>query len=461
MRTRRRVLSIFAAGLAVVVGPLTATASAAPGEDWFDKGVFPVPADTGAEMKAAVQSFSTTHTGRVTGTPAEANAANAIKAEIEALGYTTEVRSYPLVTPLPPVNAINRVVIARRAGSSMPDEEIIFGGHYDTLPQSVDGAYDNASGTRMLMGLAKALTDVPTNRTITFAFFSGEEEGTLSSDAMAADYKRTGRKVAAYLGFDMVGIAFPVGPTTPASVKPNTCLCMWHGQDDDDQRPLLEHVNFEYLKFPNLTQEGVEVRGDNVRNSDEAAWEGQGYRTLRWAGLQAAGHYPEYHKTGDRMDTIYATAGGEEFFEQGMFNTLRSSYYTALEIDNAPPVPTGSAAPTAGGGLTFDATASTDADGPLSVYAWDFGDGSTGSGPTVNHTYPQPGSYTVTLTVSDNRWSTVTRSVEFQVDSEDGGGAAPAPVVPEVGLPVLLVTAGAAAAGAVAVRRRRTVTVAS
>ncbi|HJR67499.1 MAG TPA: PKD domain-containing protein, partial [Gemmatimonadaceae bacterium] len=51
--------------------------------------------------------------------------------------------------------------------------------------------------------------------------------------------------------------------------------------------------------------------------------------------------------------------------------------------------------------ITFDATASTDPDNNIATYAWDFGDGSAGSGATVQHTYASGGEYTVTLTVTD------------------------------------------------------------
>jgi hypothetical protein len=44
--------------------------------------------------------------------------------------------------------------------------------------------------------------------------------------------------------------------------------------------------------------------------------------------------------------------------------------------------------------------------GPIVQYLWDFGDGRTATGPTVNHEYRRPGDYTVTLTVVDREGHT-------------------------------------------------------
>ncbi|MCW2524725.1 MAG: domain containing protein, partial [Frankiales bacterium] len=52
--------------------------------------------------------------------------------------------------------------------------------------------------------------------------------------------------------------------------------------------------------------------------------------------------------------------------------------------------------------VSFDASASTDSDGSVVGYAWDFGDGSTGTGVTATHVYAAAGSYSVSLIVTDN-----------------------------------------------------------
>ena len=56
----------------------------------------------------------------------------------------------------------------------------------------------------------------------------------------------------------------------------------------------------------------------------------------------------------------------------------------------------------AGEELTFDGSGSEDSDGEITEYAWDFGDGSTGTGAAPVHTYAEVGEYTATLTVKDD-----------------------------------------------------------
>ena len=71
---------------------------------------------------------------------------------------------------------------------------------------------------------------------------------------------------------------------------------------------------------------------------------------------------------------------------------------------------------------SFDGSASSDSDGTVVGYAWDFGDGTTGSGATLNHTYTAGGTYTVVLTVTDNEGAT--GNVSHSVSPQSNGAAA-------------------------------------
>ncbi len=51
---------------------------------------------------------------------------------------------------------------------------------------------------------------------------------------------------------------------------------------------------------------------------------------------------------------------------------------------------------------SFDATGSSDSDGTVAFYSWDFGDGTSGTGATATHTYTTAGDYRVVLSVLDN-----------------------------------------------------------
>jgi len=87
---------------------------------------------------------------------------------------------------------------------------------------------------------------------------------------------------------------------------------------------------------------------------------------------------------------------------------------------NNPPVAVISATPTSGTGpltVSFNGTSSYDSGGSITAYQWNFGDGTSGSGSTIQHTYQAAGSYTATLTVTDPGGSTGSRSVGISVQA--------------------------------------------
>jgi hypothetical protein len=95
------------------------------------------------------------------------------------------------------------------------------------------------------------------------------------------------------------------------------------------------------------------------------------------------------------------------------------------EPDNAAPTPgTISISPSGLGiaGITnygFTAQGSTDPENAPLTYAWNFGDGATGSGPTANHIFANGGNFTITLNVSDGT-SSATATTTLTVADMNG-----------------------------------------
>jgi PKD repeat protein len=91
---------------------------------------------------------------------------------------------------------------------------------------------------------------------------------------------------------------------------------------------------------------------------------------------------------------IEITASGGE--PLAVINTSTSSGMNPLKVD-------------------FDGSDSSDLDGAITAYQWDFGDGTSDQGVSVAHTYTTAGKYTAKLTVKDNDGKTGEDSVEITV----------------------------------------------
>jgi PKD repeat protein len=85
---------------------------------------------------------------------------------------------------------------------------------------------------------------------------------------------------------------------------------------------------------------------------------------------------------------------------------------------NRPPVAVIRASPTTGEApltVSFDASQSYDPDGRIASYNWNFGDGTTGTGIVISHTYSSAGTFNASLAVTDDEGATGADSITITV----------------------------------------------
>ncbi|QTE28895.1 LamG-like jellyroll fold domain-containing protein [Pengzhenrongella sicca] len=132
----------------------------------------------------------------------------------------------------------------------------------------------------------------------------------------------------------------------------------------------------------------------------------------------SAGQYTGYWRIGgDTLAADWPGAGGQNFagdvddvaiYGRALAPSEVATHYSTGSggvVPNQPPVASFGATPT-GLSVAVDGAASSDPDGTVTAYSWEFGDGGTGTGAAATHEYAAEGTYPVTLTVTDDDGST-------------------------------------------------------
>jgi len=110
------------------------------------------------------------------------------------------------------------------------------------------------------------------------------------------------------------------------------------------------------------------------------------------------------------------------FDEEGEQDTIVKSIKVTEPGENNPPVADfvfRPEMPNIDQEIMFDASRSHDIDGQIVSYIWDFGDTCMIDGKNAVHVYPEPGTYTVTLTVTDDKGASDTITKDITVKKED------------------------------------------
>ncbi len=221
---------------------------------------------------------------------------------------TMEPSSFPtklsakIASDYAPVTRPLHNVLAYVPGTERPEEIVVVGAHYDHIgttekgmcrPAKGDGgredricngADDNASGTAMVLELARSFARAKPRRSVVFAFFAGEELGLFGSKALADDPPRAppfdGGRVVAMINLDMVGRLGPKG------------LAIGGVGSSSAWMPLLDEIGNEGLKI--LYERAVASR------SDQANF----YRHEIPVLFFFTGIHRDYHRAGDEADAI-------------------------------------------------------------------------------------------------------------------------------------------------------------
>jgi Zn-dependent M28 family amino/carboxypeptidase len=194
------------------------------------------------------------------------------------------------------VHSFNVVGLIEGSDPALKNEIVLIGAHYDHMgPESNDstgesemlyGADDNASGTAMVMELARRLAKdrKKLKRSVMIAFFGAEEEGLLGSRHLSRNLPVEQDRIVCMVNFDMVGRL-----TTERGLE---VIGLGSGAE------LMERVQSVPVPFAPLAE--VKTIAPITGASDHLPF----YRRGIPAFMLITGIHSDYHREGDTPDKI-------------------------------------------------------------------------------------------------------------------------------------------------------------
>jgi len=201
-------------------------------------------------------------------------------------------------------------IVAEKKGILSPDQVVIVGAHYDTVPGS-PGADDNASAVAVLLEMAANIQRVTTRSTVRLIAFTLEEYGYVGSAYYARKVKREGERIVGMISLEMVGFTgrrqkYPV--TINPKYYPNVgdFIGVVGNQRSEALVEKVRHCLKTYV--PQLPAEFIVVPGngeglEEARLSDHGPFWDQGYPALLVTDT-ALLRNPNYHLPSDTIETL-------------------------------------------------------------------------------------------------------------------------------------------------------------
>jgi Predicted aminopeptidases len=162
---------------------------------------------------------------KTTGSANNTNTLNWIKNKYLSYGYSASQIVEDPFTIGSSVNSKNLIIT--KTGTVYPNKYVIICGHFDSVVGP--GVSDNGSGTSIILEAARILKDVPTEYSIKFIHFSGEEQGLYGSShyVNTVAYQNNVRQLDIKLVFNIDQVGGKLGNNN------NTIFC-----DEDQGSPM-------------------------------------------------------------------------------------------------------------------------------------------------------------------------------------------------------------------------------
>lgn len=251
---------------------------------FFGMSVMASEQDTAGITEASYREVLEQVTSRIrwVGTEGEQQAAEEIAQQMEGYGYEVTRQSFPFTEEArgKQNSAYATNVIAVKKADTEPNGDIlIVSAHHDTK-QSTTGAIDNASGTAMVLELARVMKDVDSDTEIRFVSFSAEEEGMKGSAYYVASLTEEEKeRIVGDIQIDMIGhyLVDSVGIKTAmgqeellAQLLEEASLEVTGSAWERMKSSASDHASFTYGGLPAVLVEQNGDGAENHRYSDRA-----------------------------------------------------------------------------------------------------------------------------------------------------------------------------------------------
>jgi hypothetical protein len=236
-----------------------------------------------------------------------ARAADFITRRLQAMGYEVQRQEYPVG------GVVCANLIVERPGAVRPEEIVVIGAHYDSVPQT-PGADDNASGVAALLALAGKWAKEAPERTVRFVAFVNEEPIYFQTELMgsrvyAKRCRARGDRITAMLSLETMGYfsdekksqkyPFPLSLFYPS--RGNFIAVV----GNRESKELVKRVRKTFASSKALPVESASLPGglQGVGWSDHSSFWQEGYPAVMITDT-APFRNPHYHRETDTTETL-------------------------------------------------------------------------------------------------------------------------------------------------------------